>query len=406
MGASLTFLGAAGTVTGAKFLVETAAASLLLECGMFQGVRELRQRNWAPLPLDPRALSAVLLSHAHIDHSGYLPRLVRDGFAGPVYCSPGTADLLRIMLPDAARLQEEEAEYRNRKGATRFGPALPLFSVEDAERVLGVVRPVPFERRFVPAPGGEATYGNRRHPSDDGTPVIVRAVARAVEQRGWLLVPAFAVGRTQDLLYLLRSLEAEGRIPRLAVYLDSPMGIEATAVYARHHEEHDAEMTRLEAQGNRPFGTARLHVLRTTAESKRLNDLDGPVIVIAGSGMATGGRVLHHLRHRLPDPRTTVLFVGYQAAGTRGRLLLDGARELRIFGEAVPVRATLMATDALSAHADQAEILRWLRGFARPPAKTWVVHGEPDAAAALNDVIGRELGWPCAVAADGQRVEI
>jgi metallo-beta-lactamase family protein len=278
---------------------------------MFQGERERRQRNWAPPPTDPRRLAAVLLSHAHIDHAGQLPRLVREGFAGPIYCSPGTADLLGIMLPDAARLQEEEAEYRNRKGATRYSPALPLFTVGDAERTLGLVRRVPFERGFSPAPGVEAsfrmaghilgasivrvavagrrlvysgdlgrygvpvmrdpdpvesadtllvesTYGNRLHPADDGTPVIVQAVERAVAQRGWLLVPAFAVGRTQDLLYRLRSLEEARRIPRLAVYLDSPMGIEATVVYARHPEEHDAETARIEVAGGRPFGPSRL----------------------------------------------------------------------------------------------------------------------------------------------------
>jgi metallo-beta-lactamase family protein len=457
VGASLTFLGAAGTVTGAKFLVEKDGVAVLLECGMFQGVRELRARNWAPPPVDPKGLAGVLLSHAHIDHSGYLPRLVRDGFAGPVHCSSGTADLLRIMLPDAARLQEEEAEYRNRRGITQHRPALPLFTADDAARALELVRPVPFAQRFQPmrgagaafrpsghilgasivqvAVGGrrlvysgdlgrygvpimkdpvavedadtllvEATYGDRLHPADDGTPVIVRAVARAVEHRGWLLVPAFAVGRTQDLLYILRSLEEEGRIPRLPIYLDSPMAIEATAIYARHPEEHDAETAGIEARGGRPFVPSRLSLSPTTAESKRLNDLEGPGIVIAGSGMATGGRVLHHLRQRLPDERTTVLFVGYQAAGTRGRLLRDGAKDLRIFGEDVAVRATIMTTDALSAHADQGEILRWLRGFTRPPAMTYVVHGEPEAAAALREAIARELAWPCAVAADGQRV--
>ncbi|MEK7701482.1 MAG: MBL fold metallo-hydrolase [candidate division NC10 bacterium] len=459
MGARLTFLGAAGTVTGARFLVEADGAAVLLDCGMFQGLRELRERNWQAPPVDARALAAVLLSHAHIDHSGYLPRLVRDGFAGPIFCSPGTADLLRIMLPDAARLQEEEAEYRNRRGITRHRPALPLFTAEDAERTLGLVRPVPFEERFVPTPGVEAsfrqsghilgasivavavagrrlvysgdlgrygvpvmrdpvpvdgadtllvesTYGNRLHPGDDGTPVIVRAVERAVERRGWLLVPAFAIGRTQDLLYLLRSLEEAGRIPRLPVYLDSPMGIEATVIYARHPEEHDSDAARVEARGGRPFAPSRLSISPTTAESKRLNDLEGPAVVIAGSGMATGGRILHHLRQRLPDERTSVLFVGYQAAGTRGRLLRDGAKTLRIFGEDVPVRATIMTTDALSAHADQAEILRWLGGFRRPPGMTYAVHGEPEAAAALRDAIAETLGWRCAVAQDHQRVEL
>jgi metallo-beta-lactamase family protein len=456
---ALTFLGAAGTVTGAKFLVEAGGVRLLLECGMFQGLRELRARNWTPFPVEPRTLAAVLLSHAHIDHSGYLPRLARDGFAGPIFCSPGTADLLRIMLPDAARLQEEEAEYRNRRGVTQHRPALPLFTTEDAERTLGLVRPVPFETRFVPAPGVEAsfrmsghilgasivavavagrrlvysgdlgrygvpvmkdpvavdgadtllvesTYGNRLHPADDGTPLIVRAVERAVERRGWLLVPAFAIGRTQDLLYLLRSLEEAGRIPRLPVYLDSPMGIEATVIYARHPEEHDSDAARVEARGGRPFAPSRLSISPTTAESKRLNDLEGPAVVIAGSGMATGGRILHHLRHRLPDERTTVLFVGYQAAGTRGRLLREGAEQLRIFGEAVPVRARILATDALSAHADRGELLVWLSGFRRPPAMTYTVHGEPTAAAALCDAIARELGWACAVAADAQRVPL
>ncbi len=457
--ASLTFLGAAGTVTGAKFLVEAAGVAVLLECGMFQGLRELRARNWAPPPVDPAKLAAVLLSHAHIDHSGYLPRLVRDGFGGPIFCSPGTADLLRIMLPDAARLQEEEAEYRNRRGITQHRPALPLFTAGDAERALGLLRLAPFDERFVPAPGVEAsfrmsghilgasivavavagrrlvysgdlgrygvpvmkdpvpvddadtllvesTYGNRRHPTDDGTPVIIRAVARAVDRRGWLLVPAFAVGRTQDLLYLLRSLEEAGRIPRLPVFLDTPMGIEATAIYARHPEEHDSDTIRVETSGGRPFVPRHLQITPAPADSKRLNALEGPGIVIAGSGMATGGRILHHLRQRLPDERTTVLFVGYQASGTRGRLLRDGARALRIFGEDVPVRASIMATDALSAHADQAEILRWLGGFRRPPEMTYAVHGEPEAAAALRDAIAEKLGWRCAVAVDQQRVDI
>jgi metallo-beta-lactamase family protein len=457
--AALTFLGAAGTVTGARFLVEAGGVRLLLECGMFQGLRELRARNWTPFPVEPRTLAAVLLSHAHIDHSGYLPRLARDGFAGPIFCSPGTADLLRIMLPDAARLQEEEAEWRNRQGTTTHRPALPLFTAGDAERVLALVRPVAFEARFEPAggvaarfhPSGhilgasivemtargrrlvysgdlgrygvpvlrdpvpveaadtllvESTYGDRLHPADDGTPVLVEAVARAVERRGMLLVPAFAVGRTQDLLYLLRELEEAGRIPTLAVYLDSPMAIEATAIYAGHPEEHDAETARVAAQGRRPFVPARFHLTRTPDESKRLNGLEGPAIVIAGSGMATGGRILHHLRHRLPDERTTVLFVGYQAAGTRGRLLREGAEQLRIFGEAVPVRARILATDALSAHADRGELLVWLSGFRRPPAMTYTVHGEPTAAAALRDAIARELGWACAVAADAQRVPL
>ena len=423
MTAALTFLGAAGTVTGAKFLVATDGARLLLECGMFQGLRELRARNWEAPPVQPGTLAAVLLSHAHIDHSGYLPRLVRDGFEGPIFCSPGTADLLKIMLRDAARLQEEEADFRNRNGATRHRPALPLFTVADAERALRLVKPVAFDQPFSPARNVDArfrmsghilgastvevvasgrrlvysgdlgrydvpimrdpvavasadtllvesTYGDRLHPAGDATPVIEQAVRRAADIRGWLLVPAFAIGRTQDLLYVLRELEEAGRVPRLPVYLDSPMGIESTAIYERHPEEHDPATTRITAEGKRPFVPSRFHLCPTANDSKKLNGVDGPGVIIAGSGMATGGRILHHLRHRLADERTTVLFVGYQAAGTRGRLLRDGAARLRIFGEEVSVRATIMATDALSAHADQGEIIRWLRGFARPPAMT------------------------------------
>lgn len=459
MSAALTFLGAAGTVTGAKFLVATDGIQLLLECGMFQGLRELRARNWDAPPVQPTTLAAVLLSHAHIDHSGYLPRLARDGFPGPIFCSPGTADLLKIMLPDAARLQEEEAEFRNRKEATRHQPARPLFTVADAERALRLVEPTAFDQPFAPARGVEArfrmsghilgastvevvaagrrlvysgdlgrydvpvmrdpvtvgsadtlliesTYGDRLHPAGDATPLIEQAVRRAVDRRGWLLVPAFAVGRTQDFLYLVRELEEAGRIPTIPVYLDSPMGIESTTIYELHPEEHDPAATRVAAEGRQPFVPARFHVCRTADDSKELNDADGPGIIIAGSGMATGGRILHHLRRRLSDDRTTVLFVGYQAAGTRGRLLRDGAARLRIFGEDVPVRATIMATDALSAHADQAEIIRWLRGFAAAPAMTYCVHGEPAPAAALRAAIEQRLGWRCAVAADGQRIDL
>ena len=459
MTAALTFLGAAGTVTGAKFLVATDGARLLLECGMFQGLRELRARNWEAPPVQPGTLAAVLLSHAHIDHSGYLPRLVRDGFEGPIFCSPGTADLLKIMLRDAARLQEEEADFRNRNGATRHHPALPLFTVADAARALRLVKPVAFDQPFSPARNVDArfrmsghilgastvevvasgrrlvysgdlgrydvpimrdpvavasadtllvesTYGDRLHPAGDATPVIRQGVQRAADNRGWLLVPAFAIGRTQDLLYVVRELEEAGRIPRLPVYLDSPMGIESTAIYQRHPEEHDPATIQITAEGKRPFVPSRFHLCPTADDSKKLNGVDGPGVIIAGSGMATGGRILHHLRHRLADERTTVLFVGYQAAGTRGRLLRDGAARLRIFGEEVSVRATIMATDALSAHADQGEIIRWLRGFTRPPAMTYCVHGEPAAAAALRAVIEQHLGWRCAVAADLQQIEL
>ncbi len=460
MSATLTFLGAAGTVTGAKFLLETAGARVLLDCGLFQGPRELRARNWESAVPGSTGLDAVLLSHAHVDHSGWLPRLAREGFRGPVYCTPGTADLLAIMLPDAARLEEEEAEFRNRAGATRYRPALPLFTEDDARQALALVRRVPFGERRDPArgvsarflPGGhilgasivdvgvgdrrlvysgdlgrydvpllrdparvevadtllvESTYGDRRHPADDGSPALVTAVQRAVERGGILLVPAFAVGRTQEILYLLRMLEDAGRIPRVPVYLDSPMATAATVVYALHTEEHDADLAQRASAGERPFAPARFHLSATPADSRRLNALDGPAIIVAGSGMATGGRVLHHLRQRLGDPRTTVLFVGFQAPGTRGRALADGADRVRIFGEDVAVRATVSTTDALSAHADRDGILRWLGGFARPPAATWIVHGEPGAAEALRAAIVKDLGWPgVGVAAAGARVAV
>ncbi len=459
MSVALTFYGAAGTVTGSKFLLETGRARILLECGMFQGPRELSERNWTPPAVDPTTLDAVLLSHAHIDHSGYLPRLARDGFRKPIYCSSGTADLLRIMLPDAAHLNEEEAEHRNRTGATTHRPALPLFTVEDAERALALVAPVAFGTPFSPAPGVEAsfslsghilgaavvhvsaagrrlvysgdlgrydvpimrdpeavaeadtllvesTYGDRLHQKDDATRVLIDAVTRAAKLRGWLLMPAFAIGRAQELLYRLRELEAAGRIPELPIYLDSPMAIQATAIYARHPDEHDPETARVEAAGQRPFAPPRFHLSPTVADSKRLNDRSGPVIVIAGSGMATGGRVLHHLERRLPDPGTTVLFVGYQASGTRGRALRDGAKMVRIFGKEIPVAATVLSTDALSAHADRDEIVRWLKGFRKAPAMTYAVHGEPEAAAALVLTVTRTLGWPARVARDGERIEV
>jgi metallo-beta-lactamase family protein len=457
---TLTFLGGAGgTVTGSKHLLENGESRVLLDCGLFQGLKELRQRNWAAPPVDPRTLGAVILSHAHIDHSGYLPRLCRDGFTGPIYCTPGTSDLLQVMLPDAAHLQEEEAAFANRHRTSKHDPALPLYTIADAERALAQVKRVDFgrpftatrgvEARFTPSGhilgaglvtceiGGrrlvfsgdlgrydvpimvdpepvaeadvllvESTYGNRVHPPDDPADRLTAAVRRAVEQKGWLLIPAFAVGRSQEILYDLRELEKRGAIPSLPVFLDSPMGIQATAIYAAHTEEHDPALARVVAGGTAPFAPKRFALSRSVEDSKRLNDTAGPGIIVAGSGMATGGRILHHLKRLLPDPKTTVLFVGYQAAGTRGRLLRDGAAEIRMLGMMVPVNATIMVSDAYSAHADREEILRWLGGFRRPPGMTYVVHGEAGAAEALRDAIVSRLGWNAAVAEDGQRVTL
>jgi len=459
MSATLTFLGAAGTVTGSKHFLESGQTRLLLDCGLFQGLKELRQRNWAPCPVPAPSIGGVLLSHAHIDHSGALPRLGGEGFKGPIYCTPGTADLLRIMLPDAAHLQEEEAQFANRHQTSKHQPALPLFTTADAEQVLTQVRPVGFNESFSPAQGVsarfinsghilgagfvevsidgrtvvfsgdlgrygvpimrdpdpvpaadvllvESTYGDRLHPADDHRDRLTAAVQRAVQKKGWLLIPSFAVGRSQEILYDLRELEDAARIPSLPIYLDSPMAIEATVIYAKHPDEHDQDLKRVEASGERPFAPKRLRICKTPEDSKRLNDTDGPGIIIAGSGMATGGRILHHFVRRLPDERTTVLFVGYQAAGTRGRLLREGAREMKMLGQSVPVRAAIMVSDSYSAHADQAEILRWLGGFTRPPQTTYIVHGEPDAAAALQALIASRLKWRAVVAQDGQRVDL
>ena len=457
---TLTFLGAAGgTVTGSRHLLEHRGSRLLLDCGLFQGLKALRQRNWSPLSPRPRTLSAVVLSHAHIDHSGYLPRLVRDGFTGPIFCTDGTADLLRIMLPDAAHLQEEEAAFANQHRTSRHDPALPLFTTADAERALARVHRVAFHVPFKPVPGVEArfapaghivgaalvecslgeqrlvfsgdlgrygapivvdpqqvpeadvllvesTYGDRLHPPGDPADELAAAVQRAADSSGWLLIPAFAVGRAQEILFDLRRLEQSARIPSLPVYLDSPLAIQATVIYAAHAEAHNQKVTQAESGGGRPFAPHRFYLSRSVEDSRRLTDTEGPGIILAGSGMATGGRVLHHLRRWLPDPRTTVLFVGYQAAGTRGRLLKDGAQEIRMLGTDVPVRAQIQVSDGYSAHADRAQILRWLRGFRRAPSMTWVVHGEAAAAAALRDAIEVELGWIAAVAEDGQRVSL
>jgi len=457
--ATLTFLGAAGTVTGSQHLLDDGSHRILLDCGLFQGLKVLRERNWAPPRANPATLDAVLLSHAHIDHSGYLPRLARAGFEGPVFCTGGTADLLRVLLPDAAHLQEEEAEWNNRHATSKHDPALPLFTTEDADRVLARVKPIAFDTTFAPTPGVEArfinsghilgagliecriggrlvvfsgdlgrygvpimrdpdpvaeadvllvesTYGDRLHTPDDHRDKLAEAVSRAADTKGWLLIPAFAVGRAQEVLYDLRELERARRVPALPVYLDSPMAIQATAIYASHPEEHDRELTDIVAEGQRPFATQRISLCRTVEASKRLNDTAGPGIIIAGSGMATGGRILHHLRRLLPERSTTVLFVGYQAAGTRGRLLRDGARTIKMLGQVVPVAARIMVSDAYSAHADRAEILRWLHGFTRPPSMTYVVHGEPSAASALRDAIAHELHWPATAAEDGQRVTV
>ena len=455
---SLQFLGAAGTVTGSKHLVRTGTHQVLLDCGLFQGLKSLRLRNWAPPRVDPRALGAVVLSHAHLDHSGALPLLARHGFRGPVHCSPGTADLTRILLLDAAHIQEEDAERANRRGYSKHKPALPLYTTADAEAAIGLLAPQEMRRPFPVAPGMQATlhdaghilgasivdvslstggrttrlvfsgdlgrwrrplvpdpeliaaadvlliestYGDRQHPedADEAFAALVREVA---ETKRVLLVPAFAVGRTQELLVVLRQLEDAGRIPALPVFVDSPMAIEVTGVYARYLAARDGTLEG-DVAALRP---AHVRLLRTAEESKSLNDHPSPMIIISASGMATGGRILHHLRQRLPDPSTIVLLAGFQAAGTRGRALHDGATSVRIHGEAVAVRARIVTMDGLSAHADRDDLLRWARGFATVPRRVHVVHGEPQAADSFAALLRSELGWNAAVAEDGAIVPL
>jgi metallo-beta-lactamase family protein len=458
------FLGAAGTVTGSKHLVTANGRRVLLDCGLFQGLKALRQRNWLAPSFAPSELDAVVLSHAHIDHSGYLPLLVRRGFRGPVYCTRSTADLLGNLLPDSAYLQERQASHANYHGYSKHAPALPLYTRADAEEALTLLEPQPFGEALritdgiaatfrtaghilgsatidlvlddrsdrdplhlvfsgdlgrwgrpilhdpQPVPEAdvlllESTYGGRTHPPTVDEE-LARCVRIAAERGGALLVPAFAVGRTQELLWWIRQLEDDGRIPQLPVYVDSPMAIDVTGIYLRHTAEHDLDMRMVAHSGDHPLYPAQFSLTRTQEESMALNDVRGPIIIISASGMATGGRILHHLKLRLTDRRTTVLLVGFQAAGTRGRRLLEGAEDVRIHGRDGRVRAAVESLDGLSAHADQDELLQWLSGFQRPPRQCYLVHGEPVATEALAGAISERFGWPARAAEDGERVSL
>jgi len=458
---SLQFLGAAGTVTGSKHLVRTRSGDFLIDSGLFQGFKELRDRNRQPPRFQPEKLGAVVLTHAHIDHSGYLPLLAKRGFSGPVFCTPATADLLGVLLRDAAHLQEEEASHANLYGWSRHKPALPLYTTAHAEQALKLLVPRPYGERFdvltgttctyrraghilgsatvelrigtepettlvgsgdlgrwgrpilrdpEPVPHAdvlliESTYGDRVH-APDAAQALARVIDRVVANQGVLVVPAFAVGRTQELIWTLRQLEDAGRIPSLPVYIDSPMAINVTDIYCRYPEDHDLDMKLLMDEKRCPLCCKQYHLARTATESKALNGRGGPLVIISASGMATGGRVLHHLKERLPDEKTTVLLPGYQTPGTRGRALQDGVRSVRIHGENVPVRARIETVDGLSAHADRNEIFRWLQAFKTPPRKTYVIHGEPHAAEALAGGIRADLRWNVEVARDGGTVSL
>ncbi|MFN0121744.1 MAG: MBL fold metallo-hydrolase RNA specificity domain-containing protein [Blastocatellia bacterium] len=462
--ATLQFLGAAGTVTGSKFVLEVHGHRVMVDCGLFQGLKELRLRNWDALPVSPASISTVLLTHAHIDHSGYLPRLARDGFHGTVYCTKGTADLLSVMLPDSARIQEEDAEYANRRHFSKHQPARPLYSEGDARRALKLVRGVPYDEnirlgknmraRFAPAghilgsgfveinaaePGQrpftilfsgdlgrynepilhdptsmpeadflliESTYGNRTHDRVDPKIRLAEIINETAARDGRIIIPAFAIGRTQLLLYYIRELEEAGRIPILPVIVDSPMAASATRYYAKHREDHDIDMERLSEHGRNALATRDFRLCHGRENSKAINSLKGAAIIISASGMATGGRVLHHLARHLPGRDNTILLVGYQAEGTRGRRLQEGEREIKIHGQLIPVNAHVETMGSMSAHADADEIMRWLGDFKRPPKTTFIVHGEPAGSAALGERITKELGWQVAIPAHNEVVDL
>jgi metallo-beta-lactamase family protein len=478
---TLTFLGAARTVTGSKYLVESNGARIMVDAGLFQGLKELRLRNWQDLPVPASSIQAIVLTHAHLDHCGYLPRLVAQGFRGRIFCTQGTQDLCRIVLPDAGRLQEEDAEFANRHQFSKHKPALPLYREVDAARAVSQLQPCGYDRpmpvasgidvdfinaghllgssyvrmridgRTVlfggdlgrygrpvlpdPTPIGEAdyllvesTYGDRIHEQDDNGDRLAGIVNNAAAKGGRLIIPAFAIGRVEELLYWLKRLEEEHRIPVLPVYLDSPMASAALSRYTeRIHEldpelqperqddkmphdaaaPHDEATRRHQARQEREmciFCTERFRVVASPDESKRLTASRTPAIVISSSGMAEGGRVLHHLKATLPDPRNTVLFAGYQGVGTRGRRLVDGEKSVKIHGEWVPVAAAIESIDSMSAHADAGEIMRWLTGFTTAPRQTFIVHGEPVAQDALAARIHAELGWSTKAPQHGEQV--
>jgi metallo-beta-lactamase family protein len=466
----LTFHGAAGTVTGSKYLVEAGGARVLIDCGLFQGLKQLRELNWAPLPFKAGELDAVLLTHAHLDHVGYLPRVVNQGYDGPVLATEATCELAEIILLDSAKIQEADAEYANKKGFTKHKPALPLYNARDVQATMKRVESVASnEWRQIAGPiwarwrdaghllgsamielesreaerdplrvlfSGdlgrydgplyhdpqpptecdylvcESTYGDRDHPENDLTEELGKVVLRGIERGGVMLMASFAVGRAQQLIYLLQVLKCEGKIPDLPIYLDSPMSVDATRIYREHCAEHDLTEAALCGTsgcniGDRPvLGGPSVHLCRTTEESKALNQVKGPAIIISSSGMMTAGRVLHHLQRRLPDKRNTVILGGFQAEGTRGRDLEDGAERVRMHGQDVVVRAAIEKVPGLSGHADRRGLLRWLGHLKNPPKQTFLTHGEPTSAATLAETLRSQKGWRVTVPAMGDWHEL
>jgi metallo-beta-lactamase family protein len=437
----LQFLGATGTVTGSKYLLRHLGKNILIDCGLFQGFKQLRLRNWKPLPIDPKQIDVVILTHAHIDHSGYLPLLVKNGFKGPVYCTSATRDLCEVLLMDSARLQEQEATYLNKHQMSKHKPALPLYTTDDAKRSLQLLQTVALYQEqslgeslnFHLMPAGhilgatmvyintgeqsilfsgdlgrqndlimkppalvkhadylviESTYGNRMHEREDPLDKLADVINRTIQRGGKVIIPSFAVGRTQTLLYYVHLLKSNNIIPNdLPIYLNSPMAEEATAIFDNHPDDHQLTI----AQSAALCKVAK--VITHVEDSKRLNLRKDPMVIIAGSGMGTGGRIIHHFKAFCPDARNTILFSGFQAGGTRGAAMIDGAKEIKIHGEYVPIRAEVTSINSLSAHADANEILTWLRHFEHPPRLTFITHGEPVAADALRLKIEEQLGW-------------
>jgi metallo-beta-lactamase family protein len=453
----LTFLGAAGTVTGSKYLVEAANKRLLIDCGIFQGTPELSDRNYKPLPTDPKTFDYAVLTHAHLDHTGWLPCLVRDGYRGPIFANPATIELAALLLKDSAHLQEEDAERARTKGYSRHANPQPLYTTEDVDPVFRSMKPMPRSGGFDISPefhiesydaghilgssslvltitengkktvvvfSGdigrydqpilkdpttppvnadvllcESTYGDREHEAGDPAELLAAVVNRVAKRGGSIIIPAFAIGRTQTFMYYLRQLEDQQRIPRLPVYIDSPMALSATDLYLKYKEDHDLEFSREDNNGKGdPLDVHQFHLTRTADESKQINNVKTPCIIVSASGMVTGGRVMHHLAQRLPDPRNAIVLAGFQAQGTRGRALQEGAKTLRLFGQEVPVHAEIVELGQFSAHAGKSELLRWLTGLTAPPKQTYLVHGEPSAAQSLQSSIQEKFRWKVSVA--------
>jgi metallo-beta-lactamase family protein len=440
----LQFLGATGTVTGSKYLLEHDGRRLLVDCGLFQGLKQLRLRNWATLPVDAASIDAVVLTHSHIDHSGFIPRLMAGGFRGTVHATPATAELCALLLPDSGHLQEEEARFANRHGFSKHTPALPLYTQEQARQALTRFQAHAFEDIFEPLPGFsvrfrraghilgaasvhvqcgeksvlfsgdlgnetdlvmrgpeppeaadcvliESTYGNRSHPVDDALAAFADVISRTAARGGIAVVPAFAVGRAQTLLDGIQRLKAERRIPDLPVFMNSPMAADVTHLLERHTDEH--RLTQAQCREM----CAGVKFVNTEAESRVLNNMRFPAVIISASGMATGGRVVHHLEAFAPDPRNSIVFAGYQAMGTRGAAMVGGAKNIRIHGQWIPVNAEVVSLHGMSAHADRDGLLAWIAKLPRAPGHVYVTHGEPEAAEALRQAIEERHGWPCSV---------